>query len=321
MLPDQRGRNRLDAARTETRLLPLITLVHVTKVELSEANVSAFRRDGYLLIESVFTDDELAGYRDAADRILELSINSTVALGRRHPRLDAKLHDDGTVTVRKIQPINDLDPRLAAIADDERLLGPLRQLMGDEPVLMEEKLNPKQLLDTRHVDVSVLASSSFNHEVGLEGFHLHHDWGYYRQQGYPEDTLSSAVAIDGCAGRGPLRVIPGSHLIDAPMADHDPASGSGVVVDGFFSPDDLVPLDVPAGSVMLFHAKLVHDSEPNRSGQPRRVMIYSHYPRSHDPDGNPDRRNGPVRNVSREFEQRYLDLVDANNIASQFSLR
>ena len=35
-------------------------------------------------------------------------------------------------------------------------------------------------------------------------------------------------------------------------------SGSGVVVDGFFSLDDLVPLDVQAGSVMLFHAKLVH---------------------------------------------------------------
>ncbi len=293
----------------------------MSTVELSESDVSAFRRDGYLLIESVFTDDELDGYRDAADRILELSINATVALGRRHPRLDAKLHDDGTVTVRKIQPINDLDPRLAAIADDQRLLGPLRQLMGDEPILMEEKLNPKQTLDTRHVDLTVLATSSFNREIGMEGFHLHHDWGYYRQQGYPENTLSSAVAIDECVGRGPLRVIPGSHLVDAPMADDDPESGSGVVVDGFFSVDDLVLLDVPAGSVMLFHAKLVHDSEPNRSGQPRRVMIYSHYPRSHDPDGDPDRRNGPIRRYSREFERRYLDLVASGGVAPTFRLR
>jgi len=201
------------------------------------------------------------------------------------------------------------------------LLGPLRQLMGDEPILMEEKLNPKHTIDARHVDLSVLASSSFNREIGMEGFHLHHDWGYYRQQGYPENTLSSAVAIDGCAGRGPLRVIPGSHLVDAPMADDDPESGSGVVVDGFFSTDDLVPLDVPAGSVMLFHAKLVHDSEPNRSGQPRRVMIYSHYPRSHDPDADPDRRNGPVRAYSREFEQRYRDLVDSGAVTPALRMR
>ena len=71
---------------------------------------------------------------------------------------------------------------------------------------------------------------------------------------------------------------------------------------------------------MLFHAKLVHDSEPNRSGLPRRVMIYSHYPRSHDPAGDPDRRNGPVRAYSREFEQRYRDLVAAGEYEPAFRL-
>ena len=293
----------------------------MTPNELTIADLAAFERDGFLLIESVFDEAELDSFRDAADRMLELSINSTVALGRRHPRLDAKLLDDGRVTVRKIQPVNDIEPTLAAIATDERLIGPLRQLMGDEPILMEEKLNPKHTLDTRHLDLGVLAESSFNREAGLEGFLLHHDWGYYRQQGYPENTLSSAVAIDTCVARGPLRVIPGSHLLDVPLVDEDHSSGSGVVVDGFFSVEEMVPLDVPAGSVMLFHAKLVHDSEPNRSGQPRRVMIYSHYPRSHDPEGDPDRRNGPIRAYSREFEQRYRDLLDAGEATDRFTLR
>jgi len=82
-----------------------------------------------------------------------------------------------------------------------------------------------------------------------------------------------------------------------------------------------VPLDVPAGSVMLFHAKLVHDSEPNRSGRPRRVMIYSHYPSSHDPDADPDRRNRPVRQYSREFEQRYRDLVDSGAVTPVLRMR
>jgi ectoine hydroxylase-related dioxygenase (phytanoyl-CoA dioxygenase family) len=287
---------------------------------LDRSQVAGFGRDGYLVIESAFDEAELASFRDASDRIVELSINSTLALGRRHPRLDAKVHDDGCVTIRKLQPINDLDVRLEAIASDERLLGPLRQLMGDEPILMEEKLNPKQTLDTRGLDLRVLASSSFNRELGLEGFHLHHDWGYYRQQGYPEDTLSSAVVIDDCAGRGPLRVIPGSHLIDAPLVDDDPNSGSGVVADGFFSRDDLVPLDAPAGSVLLFHAKLVHDSEPNRSGQPRRVMIYSHYPRSHDPGADPDRRNGPVRRYSQAFEDDYRELVRSGVFEPPFAI-
>jgi hypothetical protein len=241
-------------------------------------------------------------------------------LRRRHPRLDAKVHDDGSVTVRKVQPVNDLEEDLAAIATDERLLGPMRQLMHDEPVLMEEKLNPKQWVDTRHLDLGFLARSSFNHEVGLEGFHVHHDWGYYRQQGYPENTLSSAVAIDGCAGRGPLRAVPGSHLLDVPLADPDPASGSGVVAAGVFAEADLVPLEVPAGALLIFHAKLVHDSEPNRSGEPRRVMIYSHYPRSHDPDAEPDRRNGPVREYARETERRYAAVLASTGTPPPFTL-
>lgn len=287
---------------------------------LTSEQVAAFERDGYLVLEEIFTDAELVGMRNASDRMVELSINSTIALGRRHPRLDAKLHHDGRVTVRKIQPVNDLDDRIAAISTDERLLGALRQLMRDEPVLMEEKLNPKQLLDTRGLDLSALASSSFNREIGMEGFHLHHDWGYYREQGYPENTLSSAVAIDECAERGPLRVIPGSHLVDAPLVDESAESGSGVVVDGYFSSADLVPLDAPAGSVMLFHAKLVHDSEPNQSGLARRVMIYSHYPRSHDPEADPDRRNGSLRTYSCEFEARYRSMVGSGDFAPPFSL-
>lgn len=195
-------------------------------VPLADEELATFHRQGYLVLPDRFTGAELDDVRRAADRILELSVNSSDALRRRHPRLDAKLHDDGRVTVRKIQPVNDLDPVVAAISTDERVVGPMRQLMDDEPVLMEEKLNYKQTVDTRRLDLEFLRRSSLNAELGLEGFLLHHDWGYYRQQGYPEDTLSSAVAIDDFAGRGPIRVIPGSHRADAPLADPDPASGS-----------------------------------------------------------------------------------------------
>ena len=283
---------------------------------LNKVQVSAFERDGFLLLPGLFTDAELDAMRREADRILELSVNASLALGRRHPRMDAVCHDDGTLTLRKIQPVSDLSETIAAISTHPSLLEPMRQLMGDEPVLMEEKLNFKQTVDLGGEDFSFLKVR----EDFAEGFALHHDWGYYRQQGYPENTLSSAVAIDGCAGRGPIRVIPGSHLVDAPMRDPDPRSGSGVVADGAFDIAELTPMDAEAGSVMLFHAKLVHDSEPNRSGLPRRVMIYSHYPRSHDPHGDPDRRNGPLRSYSRDFEERYRVAVETGAYVDRFRL-
>jgi hypothetical protein len=230
--------------------------------------------------------------------------------------MDAVRHHDGTLTLRKIQPVNDLSPAIERVSSDPALVEPMAQLMGDEPVLMEEKLNYKQRVDLEGADFGFLKERS----DFIEGFALHHDWGYYRQQGYPENTLSSAVALDDCAGRGPIRVVPGSHLIDVPLRNPDPRSGSGVVADGVFSEADLVPIDATAGSVMLFHAKLVHDSEPNRSGLPRRVMIYSHYPRSHDPDADPDRRNGPARAYSQDFEAQYRDALEAGRYKDRFHL-
>ena len=48
--------------------------------------------------------------------------------------------------VRKIQPINDLSLAFTKAIEEERIVEPLRQIMGDEPVLIEEKLNGKQPL-------------------------------------------------------------------------------------------------------------------------------------------------------------------------------
>jgi ectoine hydroxylase len=287
---------------------------------LTNVQLAAFHRDGFVVLPSLFEERELVLLRDAADLIFELAVNATLALGRRYPRMDARFDEDGTLTLRKIQPVNDLSDVIAAVATDERLIAPMRQIMRDEPVLMEEKLNFKQSTRVPGLDLAFLRQSSVNPEVGLEGFLLHHDWGYYRMQGYPETILSCAVAIDDCAGRGPIRVIPGSHLLDVPMANPDPASGSGVVAAGFFDTVPLVPIDAPAGSVMLFHSKLVHDSQPNRSGLPRRLLIYSHYPKSHDPDGDPDRRNAPTRRYAQGFEAQYRALLANGSYRPRFAL-
>jgi len=288
---------------------------------LSDVQLAAFHRDGFVVLPNLFAAHELAPLRDAADLIFELAVNATLALGRRYPRMDARFDEDGILTLRKIQPVNDLSEVIAAVATDERLIAPMRRIMCDEPVLMEEKLNFKQSVRVRGVDLAFLRRSSVNPEVGLEGFLLHHDWGYYRMQGYPDTILSCAVAIDDCAGRGPIRVIPGSHRLDVPMANPDPASGSGVVAAGFFDATPLVPIDASAGSVMLFHSKLVHDSHPNRSGLPRRLLIYSHYPKSHDPAGDPDRRNAPTRRYAQDFEAQYRALIANGLYRPRFAVR
>lgn len=275
------------------------------KMALTRADCERYVEEGYIVLEDVIGTEELEGIRREADRILELVLNSSVVLGERNPRLDLQFLGDSRVLVRKVQPVNDLSATIAALSSDPRLIGPMSDLMEDEPVLMEEKLNYKQLIDLGDADLSPLRPTSAG-EIKEGEFLLHHDWGYYRINGYPDTTMSSVIAIDDCEERGPIRVVPGSHRIDVALRD-----GSGVLVDGALESPDLHPVNLTAGSVLLFHSKLVHDSEPNRSGLPRRLMIYSHYPRSHDPVDDPDRRNRPARLRAQEMEDKYRQWLDS----------
>lgn len=280
---------------------------------LTEEERGQFRDQGYFVRTGLLDDKELTELRNAANAILELVLNSSIYAKKRNPRLDAHLLDRGRALVRKVQPVNDLSAKVAQLSADPRLIGPMAELMEDEPVLMEEKLNYKQVVDLHGQEID-LEPKRDSDEVLDVAWQLHHDWGYYRYNGYPQTTMSSAVALDDCEGRGPIRVLPGSHLLDVELAD--PGSGSGVVARGAVGPHpDLVPLNMTAGSVVFFHSMLVHDSTPNRSTEPRRIMIYSHFPKSHQPNEDPDRRNRPARDKAGPMEAEYRDLISAGMTA------
>lgn len=284
-----------------------------TITPLTDEQVEQFRRDGFVILESLFSTEEVEALRAEARRILELVVNASIALRENHPRADFRVSPDGSIKMRKVQPVNDLSEIVASVSSDPRLIEPMRELMDDDPVLMEEKLNFKQVIPCERKRLDFLDST-----YPKDHFALHHDWGYYRQQGYPSNTLSSAVALDDCAGRGPLRVLPGSHLIDAPLIDPDPAHGQGLVVESQFADVPRLSVELTAGSAIIFHSKLLHDSEPNDSGLPRRLMIYSHYPKSHDGGADADRRNRWLRDLSEPFHARYRAKVDAGEYADVF---
>ena len=109
-------------------------------------SASDFSRDGYCVLPAAFSPDEVALMREDADFILRLILNSSIANERQSRRLDIRRRGSGGIVVRKIQPVLDLAPAFAEFARDDRLLGPLAELMADEPVLFEEKLNYKQPL-------------------------------------------------------------------------------------------------------------------------------------------------------------------------------
>ncbi len=264
---------------------------------LTPQQIAAYQRDGYLILSGVFSGQEITRMAEEAERLLDLILNASLATGQVSPRLDMRTRN-GQQVVRKLQPINDLSEYLRDVSEDPRLLQPMRDLMGCEPVLMEEKLNYKQAL-RQQVEISARPDD--------DAFPFHHDWGYYKAQGYPRATLSSAISIDESTPQnGPIRVIPGSHLRDWPLNN----GGQGPeIAEDVFTHDDAVDVLAPPGSVMLFNSALVHYSLANTTQRPRRIMIYSHYPSTY--SFAPDARNRVGRERGQQHEARYGDMLQS----------
>src|SRR5436309_15716 len=91
-------------------------------------------------------------------------------------------------------------------------------------------------------------------------------------------------------------VRPRLDIRDWPLAQDWPP----YLADGLFAPEDVVELTVPAGTVVLFHSCLAHSSRPNMTSEPRRLLIYSHYPATHDVA--PDARNHHLRIAGQRHE-------------------
>lgn len=268
--------------------------------KLSDVQVATFHENGFIVLEKAFNEDEVERMRKEADFIANLIINSSRANRRQSGRLDIKTQESGHYIIRKIQPINDLSLYLSQISTDDRLLDPMRQIMGDEPILMEEKLNYKQPLDYR---IEGINASSL-----VDNFPIHSDWAYYKKQNYPQNILSSAITMDACnPDSGPIRVWPGSHK---EHREHEAVDIGLQVKEGLIDFDGGEEVLAPAGTVMIFHALLIHNSRSNTSGKPRRLMIYSHYPKA--ANMGHDVRNGPNRLRESPYEMEYLRMKIAS---------
>jgi len=275
-------------------------------ISLSDEQVEQYHEQGFLVVEDAFDEAAIAAMRTDADWILELEVNSSLANDRQSNRLDVVEDDDGEQMVRKAQPINDLSLTFSRV--EERLREPIEQLMDDEPRLMEEKLNYKQPLPEPVEWLDPDRASS--------AFPIHNDWAYYNAQDYPQSILSAAVLVDeSTSDKGPLHVWPGSH---DRHREHEHVEGLGLQVPADEVEGKGHDVLAPAGSVIFFSSLLVHSSRPNTSGEPRRMMIYNHYPAGDGDDLVPDERNGSWRLRESPYELEYLRAKAAGEVEDRF---
>jgi len=228
----------------------------MNKQVLSQEQYDAFWSDGYLLLRSFFTSDEISKLQDTARRDEDMKAHAVV-------RADS----EGSTSRLALwqHPGDDL---YGIFARCDSMVGMAQQLLGDEPYHYHSKMMMKE-------------------PHGGGAWEWHQDYGYWYQNGVLKPDLCSVmIAVDAATREnGCLQVIRGSHTIG--RIDHhltgDQAGADMTRVNVALERMELVYCEMEPGDVLAFHCNTLHRSDANRSDHPRWSMISCYNTRSNDP--------------------------------------
>ena len=222
---------------------------------LSTAEIDQYRTEGYVVVESLFTEQDLAPLEAAMRELTARALESPEAMSKIL-ELEPESSDGRPVPRRIFNPY-DQHVAFEALARDARLVDAIASLIGRDFNLQHSKLNMKP----PHVGSAV---------------EWHQDLAYFPHTN--DDLVTTLVYLDeATVENGCLQVLPRHHHH---FFDHHGADGefSGMITedlgDGRYGRPQ--PLPAPAGSVIFMHCVLPHSSLPSRSARPRRTLIYEY---------------------------------------------
>ena len=220
--------------------------------KLTENHVKQYKEDGFVIMPSVLNAAEVADLRRITDDICAGAKGMT----QGDDVYDLEdTHTPENPRVRRIKKPYLVHEAYAKLIRDERILEPLRQLLGPSVRLNNNKLN--------------LKAKGYGAPV-----EWHQDWAFYPHTN--DDVIAVGVLLnDVTADNGPLNFLPGSHK--GPTYNHHDDGYFCGVVDIEKEGIDLssaVPCIAPAGSISFHHARTLHGSDANRSDQDRALLFY-----------------------------------------------
>jgi ectoine hydroxylase len=220
-------------------------------MKLTQTQIDAFERDGYLFFPGLFRPDEV--------KVLLDEVPSLYA--RRRPENVRERTGD---VVRTNFAAHLYSAPFARLARHPRMVEPVRQLFGEDVYMHQFKINGKQAFDG---DV----------------WQWHQDYGTWRNDDQMPEARAMNVAIfldEVNEFNGPLMFIPGSHKLGVLDAAHDTSTTSyplwvisSETITKLVGRGGIVAPKGPAGSMILFHGCLVHASTSNLSPW-NRVSVY-----------------------------------------------
>ena len=217
---------------------------------LPQDQVDFYHENGYLTVDKVFSDAEVADLQRVTDELVDKSriVAEHTDLYDLEPG-----HSPEDPKVRRLKSPIDHHEVYANTIRHDGLLDIVGQLIGQRIRTNGNKLNMK--------------SADYGSPV-----EWHQDWAFYPHTN--DDVLAVGVCIDEMTeANGALLVIPGSHKGQT-YDHHQSGRFCGAVTDPDFMPENVVPLEVPAGGISIHHVRTLHGSAPNYSGGSRRLLLF-----------------------------------------------
>jgi phytanoyl-CoA hydroxylase len=220
---------------------------------LTQEQLDAFWRDGYLPYRKILSDDEIELLRNEYDREFERA-----ETGGQWRNLSAE--DGAPVAVQKAHGVR----MLQIMQMCERNIH-YRKLLYDPRILdvIEDLIGPNLML---FHDQALFKPAHHGGEVPW-----HQDNGYWHCR--PAGLVSCWLALDDADdSNGAMQVIPGSHL--APVW-HQKRNDKDVL----FNLEDrvdkarAVTVPLPAGACMFHHCQTLHHTNPNTTPRQRRAFV------------------------------------------------
>ncbi|RXJ69052.1 phytanoyl-CoA dioxygenase family protein [Veronia nyctiphanis] len=223
---------------------------------LTDEQIAAFHRDGFLIIEKLLSEEEVALVKEAClkdEVLMQSAMEMKDSQGRK---TDLSLWN---------HPGDDI---YGMIARSERVVDTMEKLLDDEVYHYHSKLSAKKP------------------RVG-GAWEWHQDYGYWYQNGclFP-DMASIFIAVDRCTKEnGCLQVLKGSHKMG--RIEHS-FTGEQTGADPermawCMEKFERVYCEMPAGSAVIFHSNTLHGSEGNLSDESRWGLISVYNTKHNDP--------------------------------------
>ncbi|MFF3245702.1 ectoine hydroxylase [Streptomyces sp. NPDC002870] len=216
-----------------------------------------FERDGFLTVDELISQDEVALYRAELDRL----VADPAVRADERSIIEPKSQD-----VRSVFEVHRLSEVFASLVRDERVVGRARQILGSDVYVHQSRINVKP-------------------GFGASGFYWHSDFEtWHAEDGLPNmRTVSVSIALtENLDTNGGLMIMPGSHKTflgcagETPQDNYkkslqmqDAGTPSDAALTRFADRHGIRLFTGRAGSATWFDCNCMHGSGDNITPYPR----------------------------------------------------